>query len=821
MIWTVSSYKTTAYLDSLAFQEMSYRQQEILKTRTHSSGWILQHDCYLAWLEDKCGLLWIKGKPGSGKSTLMKRIFQELSKNENLQLAFFLHRRGTLLQQTVIGMFRALLYQLLKAVPAVGTEFGKCYQEKSRAQGEANKEWSWQIQELRELFEATVIAATAIRHVVIFVDALDEAGEEPPREIASYLHSLNRLALESGGQLSVCFSCRHYPIVAINTGFEICVEDENREGIDAYITEELSKRLIIETSGANHNDNLTVLQSILSNRASGLFLWAILMTPRVAMQYNDGRSLKRIEHALSNVPLDLDGLFLDILTKPVDDKAREQRLLVIQWISLAERRLSLEELRVALACDDALVIPHQFYYWESKDFIEDDIQMKKLVISLTGGLAETQHGRVQFIHQSVNDFLIKDTFRCLRDPLSSESLVGHGHNRLSRSCINFLKLGEVWNVRKFTLKVYKHLVLINYATMYCFVHAEKAEYYGSLQHDLLQLLDWPSHQFFRNLRRLTEGRSSPRFPYTEGITLMHVSAVSNLQSTMQLLLKNGAQVNETDENGNSPLHYAAQGGHDHLATMLLDSNVNVEAKNKSQISALEQAAAKGHENFVRLLLDRGAEVSSKPGFRDNALYGASLNGSTTLVGLLLNAGADVHTQGGKYGNALQAASYNGKEAVVRLLLAAGANVNAQGGEYGNALQAASWIGSEEAVRLLLERGANVNAQGGEYGNALQAASYGGHEAVVRLLLEEGANVNARGGTHDTALQAMVASRLCQLEGDRQGWEGMISMGEADVNDIHPDPDCDEHDRAIVRLLLENGAQSSSKEASWLAQLGLV
>ena len=63
---------SSACLDTLSFPEMNHRQLEVQNTRANSCTWILQHKDYIEWVKARRGLLWIKGKPGSGKSTLVK-----------------------------------------------------------------------------------------------------------------------------------------------------------------------------------------------------------------------------------------------------------------------------------------------------------------------------------------------------------------------------------------------------------------------------------------------------------------------------------------------------------------------------------------------------------------------------------------------------------------------------------------------------------------------------------------------------------------------------------------------------------------------------
>lgn len=45
-------------------------------------GWIAKHDGYQKWLEQRKGFFWIKGKPGCGKSTLVKYLSQLHAKPE-------------------------------------------------------------------------------------------------------------------------------------------------------------------------------------------------------------------------------------------------------------------------------------------------------------------------------------------------------------------------------------------------------------------------------------------------------------------------------------------------------------------------------------------------------------------------------------------------------------------------------------------------------------------------------------------------------------------------------------------------------------------
>ncbi|KAI9780640.1 MAG: hypothetical protein M1839_006581 [Geoglossum umbratile] len=504
----------SACLETL-FSEMNYRQLEVQNARVDSCTWVLQHKGYIEWVKTRRGLLWIKGKPGSGKSTLMKRIFQLPDEEADIRLAFFFHRRGTTLQHTQIGMFRTMLHQLLKRVPSAGAELRSLYEDKNKL-GRFGVDWDWSIAELGQIFKLALQSAARGHTIRIFIDALDEAGEGPARAVVSYIYDLNDLLLEPEAAISICFSCRHYPIVTTNHGFQICVENENDQDIRAYVLSELGGKFLSHNEGSTQEENLKALRDEISSKASGVFLWATLIVPIVVKQCNEGEPLETVQETLRKAPSDLGEVYRHILTNVVNPEDKAPRLHLMQWICLAVRPLSLAELRFAMASDDSSIHPLQYSCQESKGFVKDNAQMRKRTIGLSGGLAEVKYHNgadtVQFIHQSVNDFLATGGFRFL-DPTSAKDFVGLGHDRLSKSCINYLKLGEVLHEDRIWDgwdKVHE-LPFIDYATKSWFLHAEDAESREISQQKLVQRLETPRQVFetwvkiYRGIDKYSEG----------------------------------------------------------------------------------------------------------------------------------------------------------------------------------------------------------------------------------------------------------------------------------------------------------------------------
>jgi ankyrin repeat protein len=473
------------------------------------------------------------------------------------------------------------------------------------------------------------------------------------------------------------------------------------------------------------------------------------MVPLVAKEYNKGKSLKHVLKMLHKAPRDLHSIYEYILTMLIDVEDRRDSIHLMQWISLAKRPLSVTEVRYALALDDSAIQEVHNSVQESEGFVTDDSQMKQLITSLSGGLVEVKEHHdsnvVQFIHQSVNDSLLNGGFEWL-GMKSPQDVVGEGHHRLTRSCVNYLKLGEVQEVELFTRYSRRQKQIppfLEYATKFWFLHAQEAESKDIAQNDLIQRFEWPDRRYFHrwiNIFRAIN-KHDTRCPQVS-TTLLHTSAASNLQSIVQQLLVSGSLLEEKDVQGNRALHFACRFGRERIVKILLDAKADLQAQNAVGNTALERAASGGHISTIKLLIDSGAAVNFSTGNSEHALYSAVYSGGYLATRMLLDHGADVHAQGGEYGNALQAAARMGSEPIVKLLLDHKANLHAQGGQYGNALQAAAaaYRGSKPIVKLLLDHGADVHAQGGQYGNALQAAAWRGSELVVKLLLDHGADI---------------------------------------------------------------------------------
>ena len=99
-------------MDSLRFDQINSRQITIKNAYTKTCKWLLKNSAYMDWLNASklsqyYGFLWIKGKPRTGKSILVKFALvntRKLIKNK-LVILFFFNARGEGLENLIIGIY--------------------------------------------------------------------------------------------------------------------------------------------------------------------------------------------------------------------------------------------------------------------------------------------------------------------------------------------------------------------------------------------------------------------------------------------------------------------------------------------------------------------------------------------------------------------------------------------------------------------------------------------------------------------------------------------------------------------------------------------
>jgi len=139
-----------------------------------------------------------------------------------------------------------------------------------------------------------------------------------------------------------------------------------------------------------------------------------------------------------------------------------------------------------------------------------------------------------------------------------------------------------------------------------------------------------------------------------GMTPLTYAATWGNANAMAILLENGADVNHKDKVGDTALHEVCRGDvtenerYIECARVLLeDKNCDVDAKNELGATALHVASHGGNTEMIELLCDWGASVTGeKAEMRGgySALHLAAKNGSSSSLSALVDHGADIRLE---------------------------------------------------------------------------------------------------------------------------------------------------------------------------------
>ena len=520
----------------------------------------------------------------------------------------------------------------------------------------------------------------------------------------------------------------------------------------------------------------------------------------------------KIKKALKSLPLTLDATY-DRMLLSIDDDLQDQALIALKWLAFSIRPLSIAELAEAVVVNPLADPP---FNPQDRLFDPDDILgiLPGLVTVSSPEKDLEKRRKISLAHFSVKEYLLSNRIR--DGPSSKFSLVANDANfSITEICLSYqLQVINSPTISAHTLQKYP---LLEYAARYWVQHAKTVDqesWNASLDDLCMRHLGSCGSCFVNWIRICNPDRDSwkePNYkikPQDIAPPLYYVASFGVLQA-VELLLRDGADINAHGGYFGNALQAASYYSHDQIAQRLLESGANINAPGGYFGNALQAASYQGNDQIVQRFLENEANINAQGGYFGTALQAASYRGHGHIVQRLLENGADVNAQGGDFGTALQAASYRGDNQIVQRLLENGADVDAQGGYFGTALQAASHQGHDHIVQRLLENGADVNARGEEYGTALQTVSYRGHIQIVQRLLKNGADVNAQGGEHGTALQAasyggrnQIVQRLLENGADVDAQGGYF--GTALQAALYKGDD------QIVQLLLKNGADVNIK-----------
>jgi truncated hemoglobin YjbI len=137
-----------------------------------------------------------------------------------------------------------------------------------------------------------------------------------------------------------------------------------------------------------------------------------------------------------------------------------------------------------------------------------------------------------------------------------------------------------------------------------------------------------------------------------GRTLLHAAAAACSLTTVELLLRLGADPNATDGGSHTPLYSLGNeckvSGSGNVVRALVRAGAMVDARDGvKHCTALHMAARRGNVEVAEALLDCGADIEARDSLGETPLRRSINCEKIDVTSLLLSRGADMHSKGSK------------------------------------------------------------------------------------------------------------------------------------------------------------------------------
>ncbi|RDL30687.1 uncharacterized protein BP5553_10032 [Venustampulla echinocandica] len=417
-----------AILKSLHFQSLRVRHDRIPPAYAKTFDWIFEDRMQRAdgtaiaisfkkWLTSQNGVYWISGKPGSGKSTLMKYIshhklteaaLEQWAEGHRLTIgSYYCWSAGSELQKSQEGLLRSLLHDVLRKCPDMIPLV--CPNRWQAMKQNRPDESQWSIEELSEAMLCLSTQNNISTKFCFFVDGLDEYGGEH-RDIIQTMD-----ALSASPTMKICVSSRPWSIFLDAYGFgcpTLTLQDLTRGDVEHYVRSELNSHSALDSLGRKDKRYQLLINEI-SERAQGVFLWVFLVVRSLREGLTHGDSIRTMEARLRRLPDQLEQFFKHMLDQ-VDVVYREDMAMTFRYALKANEPLTLMTYAFLDQPDPEFVFNLELEAFDNHDIFNTHSRMRRRLQARCRGLLEDcivpsatafWGHRVEFLHRTVRDFL--------------------------------------------------------------------------------------------------------------------------------------------------------------------------------------------------------------------------------------------------------------------------------------------------------------------------------------------------------------------------------------------------------------------------------
>ncbi|HEV8037324.1 MAG TPA: ankyrin repeat domain-containing protein [Bryobacteraceae bacterium] len=246
---------------------------------------------------------------------------------------------------------------------------------------------------------------------------------------------------------------------------------------------------------------------------------------------------------------------------------------------------------------------------------------------------------------------------------------------------------------------------------------------------------------------------------------LHQAARVCQADRMRELLSRHPSLNETDENGMTPLHIAIDSRQPACVGLLLEAGADRKARDRRGRTAFDAA-------LQDLMTRSSGTMLPLPASDTDSAQVPELQDRRAIVRLLWNSGQEKPP--GPVGPmpwSLEYTAMHRQAGITKMLLSMGADPNAAGTGGTTPLADAALKGDLYGVRALLEYGARPNAISAAGTQPIHDAALGDNAEVIRELAMHGADINAR--TRDDSKTPL---HIAATMGKMKAVEALVALG---------------------------------------------
>ncbi|KAH9165576.1 hypothetical protein EDB89DRAFT_1891948 [Lactarius sanguifluus] len=673
-----------------------------------TAQWFFRGSMFGEW-KSTGSLLWIYGKPGSGKTILCSAIVQDVIALRELGLAsmaYFYFDFRDLDKQHIRNLLPSLLIQLSAQSDRHRDILSRLYL--AHDNGEEKPRVGVMIQCLRDM-----LTITDQRPIYIILDALDEcpisSGIPSPREqVVALVKDLVNLRLP---HLHICVTSRPEFDIRATLGplalHSVSLHDQSgqKQDIVDYVHSVVYSDSETMMKKWREADKKMVVDA-LSEKADGMFRWVFcqLETLRQCLPQS-------VRRTLNELPESLDETYERVMME-IKKTNQVHAYRMLQCLTVAVRPLSVAELAELLAFDFDVAkggIPELNSNWRWEDHEQAVLSTCSSLIAVVPGQGSPV---VQFSHFSVKEFLMSDRLAMSTGDISQYHIsLEDAHTVLAQASLGvLLRDPDVTNDAD-------SAPLAQYAAEYWVTHAQVENVAPRVRNGMERLFD-PDQPYFEAWVKLHDvdvnivGYTPDMADLKLGARPLYYAALCGFHELVEhLTLKNPQYPSARGGRCGTALHSASLAGHLQIVRSLLRHGVGVDARDHVNDTALKWASVRGHRDVVECLLDHGADVNLQDSFQNTPLTWAAYYWHVDVVRVLLKHGADVHSRDKQGRTPLHDVIWGARNTpkgdapqIVRLLLEHGADIGTEDNDGKTPLQTA-WaneLGDSEIARLLSE-----------------------------------------------------------------------------------------------------------------------